>query len=302
MILALGAAFAVLAVYLLVVRTRWGQELDERTLLGGDVISHLRADQADRLLRIVGIGTLALSMALIAAVAFLRRRPRLALLSASSVAVAVLVTELLKLVLLSRPELVATMLNDGRNSFPSGHTTVGMSVALAALLVVPARLRLVTALGAGALGGAFGVAVVAAGWHRPSDAIGSFLICLAVAALTAITIRRYPDPEPRERPREHSTGPIAIGPTELALVALAVALAAVFGLAALSARGIPLFSAGAAFLIASASLVVVAFCCAGLLAAAISAVDRPPVAARPQRSGSSDLAARLPGARVPPNA
>ena len=29
------AAFAVIAVYLIVVRTRWGQELDERALLGG---------------------------------------------------------------------------------------------------------------------------------------------------------------------------------------------------------------------------------------------------------------------------
>ena len=256
------------------VRTRWGQELDERTLLGSDIISSLRAAQADRFLRIVSGGTLALAMALVAAVAFLRGRPRLALLAAGSVAAAVVCTELLKLVILERPPLTTTLLNRGDNSYPSGHTTVGMSVCIAALLVVPARLRIPTALGAGAIGAAFGVAVVAAGWHRPSDTIGAYLVCLSVGAATAILIRRFPDRDPVERGREQIPGPLSIGATELALLAMAAALAGVFGLAALSARGIPFFSAGVAFLIASASLVVASFACAGLLTAAMSAADR----------------------------
>ncbi len=263
-----------LLVYVLVVRTHWGQELDERTLLGGDVLSRLRASQADRFLRIVGVGTLTLAMALVAAVAFLRGRPHLALIAAASVAAAVLTTEVLKLIVLERPDIVPSGLNSGGNSFPSGHTTVGMSVCLAALLVVPARLRIATALGAGAIGAAFGVAVVAAGWHRPSDAVGAYFVCLAVGALAAIAIRRWPDRDPTARGGERIPGPLQIGATELALLALAAALAAVFGLAALSARGIPLFSAGTAFLIASAALVALSFLCALLLAAAMSAADR----------------------------
>lgn len=273
-LLAIGAAFAVLLVYLIVVRTHWGQALDERTLLGSEVISELRSVQADRFLRIVSGGTLALAVAFVAAVAFVRGRPRLALVAAASVGVAVLTTEVLKLIVLERPGLVVSDLNGGANSYPSGHTTVGMSVCLAALLVVPARLRIPTAIGAGAIGAAFGVAVVAAGWHRPSDAVGAYLVCLAVAALAAIAVRRWPDRDPGRRGRERIPGPIRIGSTELALLGMATALATVFGLAAISARGIPFFSAGTAFLLACAAIVVASFACALLLAAAMSAADR----------------------------
>ena len=272
------------------VRTHWGQELDERTLLGGEVISQLRASQADKFLRIVSGGTLALAMALVAVVATLRGRPRLALIAAASVGAAVLTTEVLKLVILERPDLVPSGLSDAGNSYPSGHTTVGMSVCLAALLVVPARLRIVTALGAGAVGAAFGIAVVAAGWHRPSDAVGAYLVCLSVAALAAIAIRRWPDRAPGRRGRERIPGPLHIGTAELALIGMAAALAAVFGLAAISARGIPFFSAGTAFLISCAALAVISFGCALALASAMSDADRRSEAdgARPSAAGLDD--------------
>jgi hypothetical protein len=270
-LLAFGAALAVLVVYLIVVRTRWGQELDERALLGRDVISDLRAAQADRFLRIVSAGTLTIATVLVAAVAFLRGRPRMALVAAGSIGLALVCTEVLKLVVLERPMLVPTTLNGGVNSYPSGHTTVGMSVCIAAMLVVPARVRIPTALATGAIGAAFGIAVVAAGWHRPSDAIGAYFVCLAAGALAAIAIGLWPDSlEARER-REIRRGPLRIGATELALLALAASLVAVFGIAALAARGIPLFSVGAGFLVSCGVLALVAFACAGLLAAAMSA-------------------------------
>jgi hypothetical protein len=273
-LLAIAAALATLAVYLIVVRTRWGQDLDERALLGRDVISDLRAAQADRFLSIVSVGTLAIATALVAGVGFLRRRPRMALIAAGSIGLAVLSTELLKLAILERPALVATAINNGDNSYPSGHTTVGMSVCIAAMLVVPARLRIPTALAAGAIGSAFGIAVVAAGWHRPSDAIGAYFVCLAVGALGAIAIRRWPDRAGHRRRREIVRGPIRIGATELALLGLATALVCVFGIAALSARGIPLFSVASGFLVSCAALLLTSFACAGLLAAAMTSADR----------------------------
>jgi hypothetical protein len=273
-LLAIGAALAVLVVYLIVVRTHWGQELDERALLGRDVISDLRAAQADRFLRIVSVGTLAIATALVAGVAFLRGRPRMALIAAGSIGLAVLCTEVLKLVVLERPTLVSTFLNHGYNSYPSGHTTVGMSVCIAAMLVVPVRLRTPTALATGAIGAAFGIAVVVAAWHRPSDAVGAYLVCLAVGAVAAIAIRRWPDRVAAHRPREIVRGPIRIGATELALLGLAAALVCVFGIAALSSRGIPLFSLQAGFLVSCAVLLLTAFTCAGLLAAAMTAADR----------------------------
>jgi hypothetical protein len=253
-LLAFGAALAVLVVYLIVVRTRWGQELDERALLGRDVISDLRAAQADRFLRIVSVGTLTIATALVAGVGFLRGRPRMALIAAGTIGLAVLSTELLKLVILERPTLVATALNHGDNSYPSGHTTVGMSVCIAAMLVVPVRLRTPTALAAGAIGAAFGI--------------------LAAGALGAIAIRRWPDRAGHRRRREIVRGPIRIGATELALLGLATALVCVFGIAALSARGIPLFSVASGFLVSCAALLLTSFACAGLLAAAMTSADR----------------------------
>jgi len=231
--------------------------------------------QADRFLRIVSGGTIGIAAILVAAVAFLRGRPRLALIAAGSIGVAVLITEVLKLVLLTRPDFVSTFLDNGINTYPSGHTTVGMSVCIAAMLVVPPRLRIPTALAAGAIGAAFGVAVVAAGWHRPSDAIGSYLVCLAVGAAAAIVVRRLPDP-PDAAPGPESGASRAqarLGGTELGLIALGMAQLAVFGAAALAARGIPFFSAGAGFLVASGTLVLASFACAGLLAAAMASDD-----------------------------
>ena len=274
LVLAFVAALAVIVVYFVAVGTRWGQSLDERALLGRDVISELRTDQADGFLRIVSVGTLTLATLLVAGVAFLRGRPRRALIAAASIGLAIACTEILKLVVLERPDLVPTTVNDGENSYPSGHTTVGMAVCIAAMLVVPVRLRLATALASGGIGAAFGIAVVAAGWHRPSDAVGAYFVCLAAGAVAAGAIRLWPDAEEREQRRELGGGRLRIGATELGLIALGLALAAVFALAALSARGVPLFSAGTGFLVSSAALIFASFACAGLLAAAMSSAEK----------------------------
>lgn len=281
LLLSAASAVVVFAVYALLVRTYWGQKLDEYAFRGREVISEFREGQANEFLSVVSIGSLVLVTVLIAAFAFARRRPRLALLAAGSLFAAVVSTEILKLVLLERPILypsILDILNERNNTYPSGHATIGMGIALAVLLVVPARLRWVTAFGAGVIGSAFGVAVVAAGWHRPSDVVGAYFVCLATAALAAAIARAYPDrppdPEPPpSRPR--------FGRGELALVGLALAVVALFGLAALTIQGIPWTSAGAGFLISSAALVALAFAITGALALAMSAADAASAEERP---------------------
>lgn len=271
----LGAGLAVFVVYLFVVRTYWGQRLDEHAFVGHDFFSS-RAAQADSFLRIVSIGSLVIAIVLVAAVAILRRRPRLALIAAASIAISVLSTEFLKLVLLERPPLVPSNIFD--NSYPSGHTTVGMSVAIAAMLVVPRRLLLPTAVGAGLFGSAFGVAVVAGGWHRPSDAVGAFLVVLSVAAACAAISHRFPDRADRERPRESRIAlpRIRLGTTELGLLAMALGWLGVFALAALSYRGIPWTSTSAGFLLSAAAIIVFGLLTALALAAAMLAADDDP--------------------------
>lgn len=76
------------------------------------------------------------------------------------------------------------------DSFPSGHSTTAMSIALAAVLVTPRRWRLFAALGGACSALATGISLVILGLHYPSDALGGFLLAgcfglLAVAALRA---------------------------------------------------------------------------------------------------------------------
>jgi membrane-associated phospholipid phosphatase len=273
-VLAFASAAAVVVLYLLVVRTYWGQRLDEHSFVGHDFFAS-RAAQADSFLRIVSIGSLLLAVVLVAAVAVVRRRPRLAIFAAASIGVSVLATEILKHSLLERPNLVASFIFD--NSYPSGHTTVGMAVAVAAMLVVPRRLLVPTAIGAGLFGSAFGVAVVAAGWHRPSDAVGAFLVVIAVGAAFAALSHAFPDrADTAERHGRRIPLPrIRIGTTELGLLAMALGGLGLFALAALSYRGIPWTSTSAGFLLSALAIVVCGLAATLTLAGTMLAAEEP---------------------------
>ena len=107
-------------------------------------------------------------------VALGRRRPRVALAVAAILIGANASTQLLK-PLLAAPRAHSLLGNLGRisaDSWPSGHATAAMSLALAAVLAAPARWRSLVA----AVGAAFAVAVsysfLTLGWHYPSDVFG----------------------------------------------------------------------------------------------------------------------------------
>lgn len=112
------------------------------------------------------------------AVALLRRRPRLAIAIAAVLLGANVTTELLK-PLLAHPRaawLLGARSPVGAASWPSGHATAAMSLALTCVLAAPGRLRPAVAT----LGAAFTVAVsysfLTLGWHYPSDVFGGFLV------------------------------------------------------------------------------------------------------------------------------
>lgn len=78
----------------------------------------------------------------------------------------------------------------GADAYPSGHAVTAMSVALAAVLVAPARLRVVVASAATAYVIAVSSFLVVLGWHFPSDVLGGLLLASgsffgAVAAVRA---------------------------------------------------------------------------------------------------------------------
>ena len=78
----------------------------------------------------------------------------------------------------------------GDDAYPSGHATSAMSIALAALLVAPARLRVVVAYGAAAYVIAVSTSLVVLGWHFPSDVLGGLLLatCFFFGTVAAMRV------------------------------------------------------------------------------------------------------------------
>ncbi|MEA2233814.1 MAG: hypothetical protein QOD83_3630 [Solirubrobacteraceae bacterium] len=82
-------------------------------------------------------------------------------------------------------------------SWPSGHATASMSLALCLVLVIGPRLRPLAALLGAGYAIAVGYALVALGWHLPSDVFGGYLVAatftfLGTAGLAALEARRPP--------------------------------------------------------------------------------------------------------------
>jgi membrane-associated phospholipid phosphatase len=186
---ALVALVAFFAIYGIAVRTEVGQRADEAALVGGHVTPPRAQSGANRLLRFVSVGSLAAAVIALGALAWLWRRPWLIALPAAVVGLCLLATELFKLVILSRPDLWPSTL-DG-NSYPSGHTAIAAALGLSAVLIAPDRRRALVAVAAAIFAGGVGILVVTADWHRPSDPLGSYALCLAISAAIVALLQAW---------------------------------------------------------------------------------------------------------------
>jgi membrane-associated phospholipid phosphatase len=154
-----------------------------------------RVDRAgNALLALFEPGIFTLWTALVVAVALARRRPRSAIAAAIVLTLAPLSAEALK-PLLAHPHAQIGAVHIGAASWPSGHSTAALSLALAAVLVAPARLRPAVAAVGGLVALAVGGALLILAWHMPSDVLGGYLLAtlwmaLAVAVLRAGERRR----------------------------------------------------------------------------------------------------------------
>ena len=187
----LVVAFAAIAVfaglYVYFVRTLSGQALDQLAFDGAEFGRRSVTPLAQQLLDAVPLVSVIVGLLLTGVVTVVRRNGRTLIVAFGAALAAVLSTQLLKVALLTRPDLGVEGY-DG-NSFPSGHTTVAAASALAVFLVASPRTRGLAALGGSAFAIAAGVATLANGWHRPSDVIAALLVvafwgCVAGLALT----------------------------------------------------------------------------------------------------------------------
>jgi len=120
--------------------------------------------------------------------ALARERGRMALAVAVVLTLAPLSADLLK-PLLAHPHSRLGEVGIGAASWPSGHATAAAALALCAVLVAPARMR----LRVGVLGAAFalgaGCAMLIREWHMPSDVLGGYLLAGLWTALAVAAVR-----------------------------------------------------------------------------------------------------------------
>lgn len=184
---ALGVA---VAVYLLAVCTETGQQLENAALRGADEAGSRDARQASHALNQITVYSLGAAVALVAVIALLRRRIDLAVAAVGVIVGGQLVAQVLKRYVLPRPELVDVTGDYAHNSFPSGHTTIAMTVLFATVIVVPYRWRglAVAVVSAWAVG--IGHYTLTAKWHRLSDTLAADAIALALACLASWWLAR----------------------------------------------------------------------------------------------------------------
>ncbi|MEU7034699.1 phosphatase PAP2 family protein [Streptomyces sp. NPDC046237] len=188
----LGSVLLMAVVYAGLVLTATGQRWENAVLAGRFTDETLAAaHEANSTLQHITVYSLAVALLVLTGIGMLRRRYTLTVTALGLVAVSLFLAEVLRRLLLARPDLVEAPAHLMHNSFPSGHTAIAMSVMFGLVLVVPYRARGI-AVGVCVLWAtAVGAYTVAAGWHRPSDAIGADLLVLALACgLLAVLARR----------------------------------------------------------------------------------------------------------------
>lgn len=185
-----GCAGLLLTVFTAFVTTSTGQLAEYMALeaathrlasLHGSVTTVL-----ERLPEIVGV----IGVAVFLVLTVWRRRWFASLVAAAGFAGANLSTQLLKNVVLVRPELDNGVPYYTGNSLPSGHTTFAAAAALAVFLMVAPRWRPVTAAVGGLFAAAVGAGTFIEAWHRPADMAAAYLVAAAWALAAGWVILR----------------------------------------------------------------------------------------------------------------
>ncbi|MGH2892296.1 MAG: phosphatase PAP2 family protein [Solirubrobacteraceae bacterium] len=168
-------------------------------------------------------------------VALVRRRPRVAVMIAVILLCANETTELLK-PLLAAPRDLGPFGALDNASWPSGHATAAMSLALCAVIAAPSRRRPAVAAAMAAFAIAVSYSFLELGWHYPSDVLGGFLVAatwtmLGIAGLSIVEARR--SGRIAEAPRMH-TAPFSVSEALTPVAVVIVVAGALVGLMVLA--------------------------------------------------------------------
>ena len=127
-ILAAACVVGFIVVYVIAVLTVWGQEWENAAIAGSGQVLPWEATDADDNLDLIQTWSLAIAVLVVGIIGFARRQVRTALAGMAVIVVGVLLSEALKRFILWRPDLAPADFGAGHNSFPSGHTTIAMTL------------------------------------------------------------------------------------------------------------------------------------------------------------------------------
>ncbi|HET7305488.1 MAG TPA: phosphatase PAP2 family protein [Segeticoccus sp.] len=254
--LILGGTLALVLLVRVAVDTARGQRWDEaaRYAVSGPPATVHSLVEAMSLVSIGTVGVVLLGCSL---VALARGRVLAALAALGLVAGANVTTQVLKHVVIDRPDLLGLGIG---NSLPSGHTTAVLSLAMAAVLVAPARVRWLVTLAAALAATLVGAGTVIARWHRPSDVLAATAVCAVWGGLVLLA--------PLVRARASRPRPTR-APQHLAALAGAGAVGAL-----VVSWGVRPSGGSGNLLLAAGSLGAIGVACVAVLGAFAHAVDR----------------------------
>jgi membrane-associated phospholipid phosphatase len=213
-------------VYLLAFDSARGAAFDARVFEASTAQGEApRVETASRaVIDTVDVASLVLLGGGIVAVALARRRLDVAVAAGALLVGANVTTQVLKPALYRLDPFGTAHERTLHGSFPSGHSTVATSIALALVLAAPVALKLPAALLGSAYAWAMGISLMVQGGHYPSDVAGGYLVAGAWAGLVAALAPPRPT---GTRPESVRTGLALAGGLVLAFAAaVAVAVAA----------------------------------------------------------------------------
>lgn len=207
------------AAYVLAVLTPLGQQLENAALSGAQQASPESTVQANQALGNITLVSLGVVGVIIVGIGVYRHQFALTSLAVGVIVGGQAITQVLKRYLLDRPDLSGAGAGIRHNSFPSGHTTVAMTLLVAIFLVVPYRWRGITMFLVLTWATGIGAFTITAGWHRFSDTLGADMVTLIVGAIASLVLLK--------------TGRLRTAPTRPKLRVVFVVIIAFIGTASL---------------------------------------------------------------------